>query len=87
MFHGSLSDPTRAPLPAPLLLGARDAARALGIGERTLATLTAEGSVPFVRVRGRVLYPVRGLEEWIAANQQGPRPAGQTNRPLDASKT
>lgn len=46
----------------------REAARALGVSERTLWTWTAGGStgIPHVRIGGVLLYPVRELEEWLA---------------------
>lgn len=48
-----------------LLVSARETAKALSISERTLWTLTKEGTIPCVRVKTRVLYNPRELERWI----------------------
>lgn len=54
-----------------LALRAREAAKALGVSERTLWAWTEAGDVPHVK-RGRMtLYPVAGLRAWLAAQQQG----------------
>ncbi len=55
---------------APLALRPRDAARALGISERTLWSLTTpRGSIPCVRCghgkRRAVLYPLADLNAWL----------------------
>lgn len=56
-------------LPQPLALRPREAAKALGISERTLWTLTHEGSIPCVRLgtgkRRAVLYPIADLQAWL----------------------
>jgi len=49
-----------------LLLTPRQAARALGISERTLATYTKSGLLPVVRIGCSVRYSVEGLREWIS---------------------
>jgi excisionase family DNA binding protein len=49
-----------------LALGPRDAARALGVGQRLLWTLTNRGEVPHVRLGRRVLYPLDLLREYLA---------------------
>jgi hypothetical protein len=51
----------------PLALGPRDAARALGVSERTLWTYTRLHGVPHVRLGRRILYPVRELADWLAS--------------------
>lgn len=43
-----------------------EAARALGIGTRQLWSLTAAGKIPHLRLGRSVLYPVAGLEQWLA---------------------
>ena len=48
-----------------LLIGARDAAKALAISERTLWGLTNGGGLPHVRIGRRVLYDPRDLKAWI----------------------
>ncbi len=55
-----------------LALRPREAARALGISERTLFSLTRDGDVPHLRVGSAVLYPVDALRAWLAA-QAGAR--------------
>jgi len=49
-----------------LLIGAREAARLLGIGERLLAELTSDGSLPSRKIGARRLYSVAELDAWIA---------------------
>lgn len=59
--------PTKPTTPAPLALRPRDAARALGIGQRKLWELSQpRGPIPCVRVGACVLYPVPLLEAWLA---------------------
>lgn len=53
--------------PDSLSLSPREAARALGISERTLRRRTQpDGPIPVVRLGSRVLYPVDALREWLA---------------------
>lgn len=52
--------------PPALALRPKDAAQALGIGQRLLWTLTNEGAIPHVRIGRAVLYPVPALEQWLA---------------------
>lgn len=63
------SDPSKPASPASditLALRAPQAAKALGISPRLLATLTAEGRVPFVRINRAVVYPVPELQRWLS---------------------
>ena len=49
-----------------LALRAREAAKAIGVSERTLWSWVETGAVPHVR-RGRVvLFPVDALRDWLA---------------------
>jgi hypothetical protein len=49
-----------------LLLGLRDAARVLGVCQKTLwSWTTPRGPIPCARMGSRVLYPVDGLKKWI----------------------
>jgi excisionase family DNA binding protein len=48
-----------------LALRPRDAARALGISERTLWSLTKQGQVPHLRLGKSVRYPVHLLRQWM----------------------
>ena len=54
-----------APTPR-LALRPRDAARALGVGERMLWSLTNAGRIPHVKIGRATLYPIRALEQWLA---------------------
>lgn len=49
----------------PLLLTARQAAKALSISERTLYTLTKTGEIPAIKVGRLVRYDPRDLDAWI----------------------
>ena len=52
--------------PTTLALRPREAAKALGISERMLWSLTApRGTIQSVRVGSCVLYPVTGLQAWL----------------------
>lgn len=55
------------PIPS-LALRPKDAARALGIGERKLWEITADttSGIPHVRFGRAVRYPVRELQDWLA---------------------
>ncbi len=48
-----------------IALRAREAAKAIGISPRLLATLTAQRRVPFVRLNRVIIYPVPALERWL----------------------
>lgn len=49
-----------------LALRPRDAAKALGIGERLLWEMTKNGEIPCVRIGTRlVIYPVDVLRDWL----------------------
>jgi len=48
-----------------LALRPRDAARTLGLSERTLWGLTKAGKVPFVRIGKAVRYPRHLLLRWL----------------------
>ena len=51
-----------------LALRPKDAARALGIGERKLWDITADrmSGIPYLRVGKAVLYPVDELRAWLS---------------------
>lgn len=54
-------------IPTPTLaLRPREAARALGIGERKLWSMTNAGELPHARIGRAVVYPVRELQEWLS---------------------
>ena len=52
--------------PPRLALRPKDAARALGIGERLLWSKTNCGEIPHVRIGRAVVYPVDLLREYLA---------------------
>ena len=54
----------------PVLYSAREAAKALGICERTLWAETQAGRVPHVRIRARVLYRPDALEQYVQENER-----------------
>ena len=62
-------------LPQPLALRPREAAKVLGISERTLWQLTHDGHIPCVRLgtgkRRAVLYPVSELQAWLTRQSSG----------------
>ena len=61
-----------------LALRPRDAAKALGISERMLWSLTApRGTIPAVRIGTCVLYPVTGLRTWLDRQAQGAPEGGR----------
>ena len=78
------TDRTTAPGSAPavastaLALRPREAAKALGISERMLWSLTApRGTIPAVRIGTCVLYPVTGLQAWLDRQAQGAPEGGR----------
>ncbi len=77
------TDRSIAPGPAPaipptaLALRPREAAKALGISERMLWSLTApRGRIQSVRVGSCVLYPVTGLQAWLDRQAQATSEGG-----------
>jgi hypothetical protein len=61
---------------APLALRPKDAAKALGIGQRKLWELSQpRGPIPCVRVGCCVLYPYHLLHAWLA--EQAAKGGGQ----------
>lgn len=53
----------------PLALRPRDAAAAIGVSERTLYSWAndPDSGIPVIRRGNTVLYPVRELQDWLAA--------------------
>jgi predicted DNA-binding transcriptional regulator AlpA len=63
--------------PTALALRPREAAKALGISERMLWSLTApRGTIQSVRVGSCVLYPVTGLQAWLDQQAQATSEGG-----------
>jgi excisionase family DNA binding protein len=61
----------------PLALRPREAAKALGICERTLFDLNKAGEIPCVRIGWAILYPVETLRAWLAAKAGAAKPAAE----------
>ncbi len=69
--------PAPALPPTALALRPREAAKALGISERMLWSLTApRGTIQSVRVGSCVLYPVAGLQVWLDRQAQATSEGG-----------
>ena len=51
---------------SPRLVSVREAARYLGICERTLWSLTQEGRIPAVKIRRCIRYDIADLDSFIA---------------------
>lgn len=54
----------------PLLLSIPQAAQKLGISESCARQMAYNGEIPVIRVRRRLLVPVRQLEQWIDQQYQ-----------------
>jgi excisionase family DNA binding protein len=63
--------PTRDVDQARLALRPKEAARALGIGERLLWSLTNQGQIPHLRLGRSVLYPTEQLRDFLAQQAKG----------------
>lgn len=55
-------------LDARLTLTAAEAGQVLGIHHSTLRRHHAAMGIPTIRLAGRLLFPVEGLRQWVAAN-------------------
>ncbi len=53
-----------------LALRPKDAAKALGIGERLLWSKTNAGEIPHLRIGKAILYPVAELRRWLSEQTQ-----------------
>lgn len=60
-------DPPPDPTCPRLALRPREAAKALGIGERLLWSKTNSGEIPCIRIGRAIVYPVELLCEWLRA--------------------
>lgn len=66
--------------PRPLLVTAVRAAEMLGIGQRTLWSLTDAGDLPCVRIGRSVRYSVADLETWIDRQRDASSPRRRRRR-------
>lgn len=74
------SDTDTGPGDGPrLALAPKDAAKAIGIGQRKLWELTADrtSGIPHIRLGRRIVYPVRELTEWLAQRIERARREGK----------
>ncbi len=69
-----------APMP-PDYLTVRELAELLRIKERKVYDLAASGDVPVSRATGKLLFPRREIEAWIASASTGGTPAPAAPRP------
>ncbi len=56
----------------PLCVGIRQAARLLGISERTVWNLVGEGQLPYIQPGGKggkILFRVSSLEAWLGEHE------------------
>jgi excisionase family DNA binding protein len=58
-----------APISPVLLVDIREVARRFGCSDRTIFTLTKNGSLPCVKIGRHVKYSPADLEAWIAKNR------------------
>jgi excisionase family DNA binding protein len=66
--------------PSPLALRPREAAKALGLSERSLWALTSpRGPIPAAKVGRSVLYSYRDLEAWLASEAAKSAPTANHN--------
>ena len=77
MANDRISTHGLGPVTLHLALRPRDAAKALGISERLLWSLTApRGTIRSVRVGNCVLYPVGELRAWLDRQAQATSEGG-----------
>jgi excisionase family DNA binding protein len=69
-------------MPSPIAYSVREAAQALGLSIDTTYRYIADGTIPARRVGGRLLIPVRKLEQWID-DTDAPSPTGDADLGLD----
>lgn len=58
--------------PLPLAMRPAVAARAIGVSERTLWSLTKQGTVPHARLGSAVIYPTAAVLRWLEEITQNP---------------
>lgn len=68
-----LSEPKHTSQDQKIVLSLRpaQAADAIGISPRKLWDLTDRGEIPHVRIGRAIVYPVAGLEAWLATQAKG----------------
>ena len=83
LLEGDTEDTSRhvtaSPASGPVLLDnrlalrPREAAEALGVSPRTLRKWMRDLGLPYSRVEGVVLIPIRGLESWLEERSENER--------------
>jgi len=58
--------------PLPLAMRPKVAAKAIGVSERTLWSLTKRGEIPHAKIGGCVVYPTAGTLAWLEAITENP---------------
>ena len=66
-----MSESGSSSAPPCLALRPKEAARAIGIGERKLWSLTNADQIPHIRIGRAVVYPVDALRQWLADQATG----------------
>jgi excisionase family DNA binding protein len=59
-----------------LALRPREAAKALGVSQRTLWGWTHDGTVPHLRIGRTILYPTEALRDWLRVRSKAPKADG-----------
>lgn len=54
-----------------MALSRREAAKAIGISERKLWSMTVSGEVPHAKLGRRVIYPIDKLRQWMDKHTKG----------------
>ena len=77
VYHGAAAPkwpvrPGQQPPPLPLAMRPAVAARAIGVCERTLWTLTQRGEVPHARIGTAVIYPTAAILAWLEEITKNP---------------
>jgi excisionase family DNA binding protein len=67
---------------APDYLTTRELAELLRIKERKVYDMAADGTVPCVRVVGKLLFPRAEIDAWLAEGRSGPRGAPRALPPI-----
>lgn len=67
------SDTTTSPVPSPLLVDRREAARLLGVSPGTIDNLRNAGELPSVKIVTRRLFDVNDLRRFIEARKDAAR--------------
>lgn len=56
---------------AKLCLSAAEVSDRTGLSVSTIRKMTRSGKIPHIRCGRRIIYPVSGIEDWLAQNTTG----------------